>query len=878
MKPLLLLFLWLPCVAAAQFTDNFETGTLDGWTQTPAGRWSASRAGALSGKYSLKHVFNNTAAATDVAYRSLDGLQVNKGNTTWRFLLRHGYNPSGSNRWAVFLFSNAAGSEWKSGGTYEAYALGVNMGSSNNDTLSLYAVRNNAFSVIRKTRINWQEDIKTAGAAAIEVVRSGGGEWAVRVAASGRFADLQPAAEGVTHGNYSKATCFGISYQYTMTADTLLWIDDLSIAFERVVLPTKISAATALGQDKIQVSFTQNIDATTAGNATNYTFAGAAFSRTPARAEAISESDVLLTFAEPLPRGTATLRVEKLRDENNNEVTDETAVTVFYLHYGDVVINEIMAAPAPAVGLPEVSYIELYNRLDIPVPLIGWKMAYNTVEGNIGSATIAPHGYLILCTSTAVEDMRAYGNATNASYMSSLTRTGKTIQLKSGEGQALARVTYSDRWIEDEAKRAGGWSLEKIDAGNLSERADNWTVSADARGGTPGAENAVKAANPDTEAPFVTALVMLDEQTLALTFNELFDTTRAADVRCYALNSGGGQPQQALTNPENPQQITLTFASPFVQGVVYALTVSAPFCDLAGNHPAEAQYAFGRLFTPQAGDVVINEVLFNPPANGADFVEIYNRSERIFDLRQLKLANRDKESKVAAIQSVPEAHYLHPHEYAVFTADAEAVRQHYAVPFPERVAALKTLPSYPDAAGCVVLLNENEEVIDEFLYDEGLHSGFIDNPEGISLERVNPAARTAERANWQSAAQDAGFATPTYRNSQFNDRADDRGQAFSLRHATFSPDGDGYQDVLYIDYNLPAAGYEASLTVYDVQGRVVRSLGRNVWLGLSGALAWDGTRDNGQRALSGLFIVLIQCYDARGNVSLYKLPCAVALR
>jgi hypothetical protein len=59
---------------------------------------------------------------------------------------------------------------------------------------------------------------------------------------------------------------------------------------------------------------------------------------------------------------------------------------------------------------------------------------------------------------------------------------------------------------------------------------------------------------------------------------------------------------------------------------------------------------------------------------------------------------------------------------------------------------------------------------------------------------------------------------------------------------------------------------------------VVRSLGKNVWLGASGSLSWDGARDSGQRALSGMFIVFIQCYDVQGNVNAYKLPCAVALR
>jgi hypothetical protein len=579
-----------------------------------------------------------------------------------------------------------------------------------------------------------------------------------------------------------------------------------------------------------------------------------------------------------LPRGNAALRAEKLLDENANEITDEKTVAIFYLLYGDVVINEIMASPSPAVGLPEVSYIELYNRLDIPVPLNGWKMEYNATVGNIGATTIPANGYLILCTSSATEDMRAYGNAAAVSYMSSLTKSGKTLQLKTNEGLLLSRVTYSDQWFTDEAKRAGGWSLEKIDANNLSESAANWTASIDARGGTPGAQNAAQAHNPDTEAPFVTDLKMIDDQTLSLTFNELFDTTKAANVHCYTLNNGVGHPQQAVVDADHPQQITLQFASPFVQGVVYALTVSAPFCDLADNVPDELSYSFGSLFTPAAGDIVINEVLFNPPAGGVDFVEIYNRSDKIFDLRQVKLANRDKENSVAAIQNVSQSYFLYPREYTVFTTDVEAVRQFYSVPFPEKVIVLKTLPSYPNEAGCVVLLNESDEVVDEFLYSEKMHSGFINNPKGISLERVNPDVSAVELANWQSAAQDAGFATPTFRNSQFNDSESDRAQAFSLRYATFSPDGDGYQDVLLIDYSLPAAGHEVSLTVYDVQGRVVRSLGKNVWLGLSGSLSWDGTRDNGQRALSGLFIVFIQCYDAQGNVKAYKLPCAVALR
>jgi hypothetical protein len=880
MRLFLFLFLCLPYMATAQFIDDFESGNLDGWTQAPEGRWSAvSTTGKLSGIFSLRYTAVVSAPGSDAISKPISPFPLPEGHTVWRFLLRYSYNPTATNKWAIVLMSDTDAAHWSSP-EYNGYAVGVNMEKTTSKMLCLYEVQEGTYREMINTGINWNTDVGASSTVtvAIAVTRSMAGEWNFSWAKTGQFEDLQQAGTAITNVQHTAASYFGAINSYTSSSAGAqkLWLDEITIVSS--ASPSQIRAAVQQGQHKIRVAFTQSLDATTIDETTSYTLAHAAATLTPMRADAINEKEVLLTFEQPLPRGNAVLQVRRLLDENHQEVTDEATVVIFYLHYGDVTLSEIMAAPTPAVGLPEVSYIEIHNRLELPVSLNGWKMTYNATVGNIGAAVLPPHGYLILCTSTVVEDMRVFGDVAHVSYMSSLTKSGKTLQLISHEGQLLSCVTYSDRWMSDETKRAGGWSLEKIDVNNLSETAANWTASTDERGGTPGMQNAVQAHNPDTEAPFVTDLHMLDAQTLSLTFSELFDTTKAMNTLCYTLNNGMGHPQQVLITADYPQQITLQFASPFVQGVVYGLAVSAPFCDLAGNAPDETPYLFGHLFTPLPGDVVINEVLFNPPPNGADFVEIYNTSDKIFDLRQMKLANHDKHNAVAAIQSVPLPHYLYPHDYAVFTTDLEAVQRFYTVPFPEKVAVLKALPSYPNAEGCVVLLNNNEEVVDEFLYSEKMHSGFIVNREGISLERVNPAVTAAERANWQSAAQDAGFATPTFRNSQFNNSAGDRMQAFSLRHTTFSPDGDGYQDVLLIDYSLPADGYEASLTVYDIQGRVVRSLGKNVWLGMSGSLSWDGTRENGQRALSGLFIVFIQCYDVRGNVSAYKLPCAVALR
>ncbi len=753
--------------AHAQFTADFENANLDGWTQVPSGRWAASTTTPLAGRYSLKHTFDNPTAATDIIYCPLSGVMPNSGTTRWRFLLRHGYNPSSTNRWAFFLFSNAAGSEWKSSGAYEGYAIGVNMVGSD-DTLALYAVRNNTFTIVRKTTINWEQDIRATGKGVVEVLRSNEGGWNIRGNTAGDTNALQTIAVPVTHTTYSTANYSGILYQYTASADMLLWADNISISFTRVYVPTKINTASLQGHSSIALTFTQAVDSATAVVAENYKLYAANDSLTPVAVEILDPTKVSVTFANPVPRGNATIKVTGISDENRLIINDVKELSIFYLLYGDVVINELMVAPAPAVGLPEVGYIELYNRLDIPVPLNGWKMEYNATVGNIGTATIPAHGYLILCSSAALDVMRDYGNATSVSYISSLTKAGKTLSLKNADGLLLSRVTYSDKWIADEAKRSGGWSLEKIDIDNLSETLSNWAVSTDERGGTPGQQNAVHAANPDTKPPAIAAFKQLDSQTLQITFNELFDTTKAKTPLCYLLDNGMGNPQEVTWSRTNPEQITLHFLQPFAEGTLYTLTVDAPFCDLAGNIPNDLVHTFGNLSAPQTGEIIINEVLFNPYPNGTDFVEIYNRSDKIFDLQQLKLANRDKNGNIASAYSVAQQHFLYPNDYAVFTTNKEAVQQFYTVPSPGKILVLSGFPSYPDDKGNVVLISGKDVVLDELVYSEKMHSPFLATAKGVSLERVNAGEPSNMLPNWQSARQAAGFATPTGRNSQTN--------------------------------------------------------------------------------------------------------------
>src|SRR5690348_14073566 len=50
-------------------------------------------------------------------------------------------------------------------------------------------------------------------------------------------------------------------------------------------------------------------------------------------------------------------------------------------------------------------------------------------------------------------------------------------------------------------------------------------------------------------------------------------------------------------------------------------------------------HTFAQL--PEAGDVIINEILFSAKTGGAEFIEIFNRSSKTIDLSGLRITKRN---------------------------------------------------------------------------------------------------------------------------------------------------------------------------------------------------------------------------------------------
>jgi hypothetical protein len=146
------------------------------------------------------------------------------------------------------------------------------------------------------------------------------------------------------------------------------------------------------------------------------------------------------------------------------------------------------------------------------------------------------------------------------------------------------------------------------------------------------------------------------------------------------------------------------------------------------------------------------------------------------------------------------------------------------------------------------------------------------------LERLDVLRPTQDAGNWHSASSDVLYATPGYVNSQHYTNDGIFSSGFSLSADYISPDNDGYQDVLNINYRVFQPGLNATIKIYTDQGFLIHTLRSNVLLGTEGSITWDGTNDLGEKARTGIHLILVETFGLDGQRQQYRLPCIVAAK
>lgn len=856
-KIIFLIWIFAPVVLLGQFFDDFSDGD---FTHNPTWTGDCDKFIVENGLLRL----NDSEAG--MAYLATESGVMN--DTQWDFWVRIAFTPSNNNHPRIYLTSNTGDLK----APLQGYFLQIGKTGGDNKRLYFYRQDGAETSLLMSGSMN----IATGNnnILRVRVLRDDAGFWQFFADPAGGTMFIP---QGETFDNTHTVTgWFGIRCTYTVSNSNRFYFDDFRVGEVIPEDPPCVHRIQVVAPNTLDVVFTRIVTGNSAGNTLNYFVDEGPGHPLVAAFDDQHPYKVRLLFADNFEENRLyTIRVSGVQSPDGQMVEPYEGEFVHYVSQRfDIVFNELMVNSRPVVSLPPFDWLELYNTTDLPINIEGWTLQHGTTMRELPAALIPPRSYLVLTTEAAYPYLEAYGNVVAVPGLSAnaLTIGGAELVLWDIDQELVSFVKYTDKWYRNPSKSSGGWSLEKIDPYNFCQGAENWIASEDPRGGSPGTTNSVRADNPDLSPPRLLRAGFVDSLNVVLWFSEPMDDENLWLANLYEIDHHIGNPLSATPVGPDFSSVHLNLYVPLQKDVIYTVKASEMFADCAGN---TLSGNIARLAVPKKapkGDIIINEVLFNPPYFGSRYVELYNRSGQVFDMSDYLLASKDTvENHLITLQTISNGSYLlFPGDYLVLSADTSAVKRTFLTPDTDAFLELEGMPRMTNAEGIIVLANNSHQIIDKMHYNESMHLPMLTNVKGVALERIHPDRPTADRFNWHSASTSSGFGTPAYRNSQYANYHKADGFEFEIMPKVFAPDGSGSNDLLHIHYALEQPGYVANVRVYDSRGRMVRQIATAELIAISGVFTWDGTTDEGLKAAIGVYVIHLELFNKQGSVRNFK--------
>jgi hypothetical protein len=801
------------------------------------------------------HELQLNAAEAGEAYLSLLTPQFQDG-WEWLFYIRLPFSPSNNNFSRIYLTANTTDlTSLFIKGYYLQF--GENLAK---DAIELF-YQNGA----NHTSICRGKDERIANSFAINVkVRyTEPNHWEILVDEQ-RNGIYETDASGVSVEQFEH-TALGVYCKYTVSNSKKFFFDNFYYGPPIVdtVKPKVISLQPHQDGKTLTIKFSKNVTPETALLPSNYLINN---TFQPYICDFVNHdfSWVIICFEEEFKdRITNTISIDEICDVSGNKMERFLGSFCFAkIRRNDILITEIMAKPNPVVELPNCEYVELHN-FGIPdkVILKNWKLKINNLNKNLPEIHIPPNGYVFLVANSCT----GYDDETedNMYRVSSLgiADGGAQIILYNECDEVIHEVAFSSAWHRNKQKADGGWSLEMMDTQNPCTGEENWDSSISNLGGTPGKQNSIDGSNPDLISPEIEKITIMDSMHLRVFFTEtiFYDSLKTMQLFEIDKNIKIASVSEA---PPNNNVLQIFLQNPLQPNVLYTLTIRDTLWDCVQN-PVELykSYRFALPSAPQPFDVVINEVLFNAKnSTRAEFVELYNRSQKVIDLATLRIGSGGADLPDKSAVAVSSGFLLFPNEYIALCKHKNITEEQYYIPYPERLIQCDSMPSYTNSSGVVFLSDKSYNTIDRFQYDEKMHYPLLSSVSGVSLERVSFERETQNENNWKSATESSGFATPGYQNSHFSNNQEFK-DVLKVVPEVFVPNQNGYSNYVEFHCCFEESENRVSITIFDRQGNIVKTITNNQICAQNEIFLWDGVSDKNYKLPPDLYVVKMEYWN-----------------
>lgn len=519
-----------------------------------------------------------------------------------------------------------------------------------------------------------------------------------------------------------------------------------------------------------------------------------------------------------------------------------------------VVVNEVLANEPGA--FTSLEWVELYNADSSPAPLADFSLVVGADTTSLDSgAVILPAGGFVVISRKPVSETENensfekqwgnnsgfWGDGPSENYF--LLKGKFSLSNASGRVYLLYQNSRVDSFLWN-SDAGDGKSWERISAVSPAT-GSNVGVCRAASGSTPGRANSVAPVAND----LAVANVAVQSRTgstarLSGMVQNVGIDTAAPRYLSFSLGVPGDTGFAALqtldsllVGPLAPQAAD-SFSKDLTLPPGYQrLVFSLPPDGRNENNFAAVTIRMGTA----APSLLINEFLPDPEKPlGSEWVELYNAADTAAELFGWKLGDAKNQVAITGDSiSIPAGSF-------VLVVEDKASFQAF---YPGVTAPVFQPASWP-------ALNNDGDTI-KLVGPFGLAEDSIGYKKGyggnISWEKKDPASLSDNPANWWRSV-DAKGATPGGPNSiaaayTENLQAD-------VSPNPFSPDGDGFDDQVAINYTLP---FQANLTakIYDLNGREVKTLLDDA-PAASGKIVWDGRGNDGKILRSGIYVLFME--------------------
>ncbi len=537
------------------------------------------------------------------------------------------------------------------------------------------------------------------------------------------------------------------------------------------------------------------------------------------------------------------------------------------LAHGQVRLSEVMFRPDTLASYTE--FVEIVNLGDQPIDLNGWALGdsldVDALLFPYGESVLSPGQFAVILDPGYFDHAHIYDALIPDSALvltiedASFGRYGLrnapplTIFLYNAGGMLVDSVRYT-------SDNPPGYSDEKIDL-HGPNTPQNWANSRRFRG-TPGAPNSV---SPLT----------IDVQLLNLVWQDslLWDNVPSA-VGFQITNTGRQSVAEVdlVLEIANSASVSRRVQSAIFPGdtvllMLRGINLPGGWVTVRGkvqliNDADTSNNGLEQLIYVETADahVVFNEIMFEPRSGEAEWVEITNIGQQSVSLHRVVLSDFRDTITVQAANAI-----LQPGDYWVLVSDSSL--KNFPDIFIDRIIVVPGFPTLNNDVDEISLRSPGGRLYDRVRYSDEWYGRKI--VRGTSLEKINPRLPAQQKSSWAAAVAPNG-STPTQPNSVFIETVPTAAY-LTIAPNPFSPDGDGVDDYTLISLNLPSATGYLTCRIFDVRGRLVRTLATNQPIGSQVHLVWNGRHDRGQIVPIGMYIVLVDVFlTASGKTQQFK--------